>query len=152
MTTQGRKCGTCTACCTVIPIPELSKRANVTCKFVQANQCSIYPNRPKCCRGFFCEWIDGELPEGARPDISGVVIQLNVIADTMVMGAHMWEVHPHALNGRIARRARKKFLAKKLPVVLYPLVGAISVLVPKGTRPLVFDFDQEGRKIETRYV
>ena len=150
MTKEKRVCGTCTACCTVIAIPELSKRSNVTCKFVQDSRCSIYPCRPRCCSGFSCEWLDGRGTNSERPDISGVVIQQNLIGQTGIEGVHMWEVHQCALSWPAAQRAQKEFIARKIPVVLYPKIGGITILIPKGTMVFAGDMDQERRKI--RYV
>jgi hypothetical protein len=67
-----RKCGPCTACCTVMEVKELGKAPNQSCKHA-CNGCAIYPTRPNSCRIYRCAWQLGfGLPDD-RPDKIGVV-------------------------------------------------------------------------------
>lgn len=72
----GRECGTCTACCSALPIHELSKPARQACLHVGRGGCGQYEQRPASCREFFCGWMRGELPadERYRPDQLGVLV------------------------------------------------------------------------------
>ena len=54
----GRVCGTCTLCCKVAGVLELSKPMGVWCRHCQRNGgCSIYDTRPASCRSFHCQWL-----------------------------------------------------------------------------------------------
>src|SRR5579862_5149950 len=72
---SGRECGGCTACCTVLAVPELHKGMYRHCTHVSRQGCSIYPQRPRSCRAWSCQWRLGEI-DGARPDQSGVLVNL----------------------------------------------------------------------------
>lgn len=75
-----RTCGDCTLCCVVMPVREITKRANVRCEYLRGLLsinggvgCSIYRDRPFGCRTFNCMWLKGA-DAGARPDQSHLVI------------------------------------------------------------------------------
>jgi hypothetical protein len=68
-----RKCGRCTVCCSCFYIVELAKPQWVDCKHICNSQCGIYPERPKSCREFRCQWLHGLFTEDDRPDRLGVV-------------------------------------------------------------------------------
>jgi hypothetical protein len=73
-----RQCGSCTACCRVLPIrtPELEKSSHVLCAHCEDGVgCRIYERRPKLCREYHCGWrLLDALPEAWRPDESGVFV------------------------------------------------------------------------------
>lgn len=54
-----RSCGTCTACCTRLVIPEIDKPFGVPCQFLRTDQpgCRIYERRPETCSGYSCLWL-----------------------------------------------------------------------------------------------
>jgi|GEM_PF-871960 len=74
-----RRCGSCTACCTVLAIIELHKPARWACDHVNCQGCGIYEDRPSSCREFNCAWLRNEIPgdtsrdESLRPDRLGVM-------------------------------------------------------------------------------
>lgn len=77
---MGGKCGSCTACCRVFAIPELSKPAGKWCQNCAIGEgCIIYDRRPSMCVDFACFWLEsfdqipGGLPIEARPDKCKVV-------------------------------------------------------------------------------
>jgi hypothetical protein len=74
----GRDCGACNACC-VVPVidgPELTKLSGSVCRHSKGG-CDIYDTRPVVCRRFFCGWRRMALiPEGWRPDRSGVFVTM----------------------------------------------------------------------------
>lgn len=69
-----RECGPCTACCTAMGVPELSKAPGTTCSSVCATGCGVYKTRPQSCRDFQCVWLQGALEDEHRPDKTGVVL------------------------------------------------------------------------------
>lgn len=80
-TARWRRCAGCTACCTVMGIPDLSpefedcKHIDVRPKGQLVAGCGIYKDRPDDCRDFQCLWLQGlpMLEDGDRPDMLGVV-------------------------------------------------------------------------------
>jgi hypothetical protein len=72
---RGRKCGSCTLCCTLLPVVSLDKGANTRCRHQSWKGCRIYPDRPFECRFFSCRWlIDESAGKMRRPDKTGYVI------------------------------------------------------------------------------
>lgn len=62
----GRSCGSCTLCCKVVGVAELSKPPGTWCPHCdRAKGCTIYETRPTDCRTFFCHWM---LETGLGPD------------------------------------------------------------------------------------
>ena len=72
---KSRKCGKCTACCTVLGVPELEKKHQTPCVYEKTDSCgcSIYDDRPATCKGFYCAWRLGLGTYDDRPDKIGVV-------------------------------------------------------------------------------
>jgi len=74
------KCGTCTACCEVFEIKELSKPVNTLCSNCTGEGCGIHGKHPDECKQFECEFIRGGWKnELLRPDKSGVIISWDAI-------------------------------------------------------------------------
>lgn len=77
--TPVRKCGPCTACCTVMAVHELEKDLYEPCPHLCAKGCGIYADRPASCRTFECQWlrglleVDGSIDPALRPDACGVI-------------------------------------------------------------------------------
>jgi hypothetical protein len=72
---DGRQCGECTACCTVLAVAELHKPARWACDYVDCTGCAVYQIRPPTCRQFHCLWLRGAIAGGEefRPDRLGVL-------------------------------------------------------------------------------
>lgn len=76
----GRQCGSCTLCCTLIPVEELRKPSGKPCQFqrhgsVGKGGCRIYARRPISCRYWSCRWLfDSATAELRRPEKSHYVI------------------------------------------------------------------------------
>jgi hypothetical protein len=72
----GKSCGSCTLCCSVLEIEELSKPAGPLCGTCVAGAgCAIYAVRPQVCRDFECEWLmSRELARQFRPDLIGAIL------------------------------------------------------------------------------
>ena len=79
-TTAKRECGGCTACCTLVPVYEISKPANTKCKYQYFKGCRLYHDKtamPMGCQLWSCRWLanddTGDLP---RPDRAHYVIDI----------------------------------------------------------------------------
>lgn len=84
-----RSCGPCSACCTTSPVESdplldavtVFKPAHTRCPHQGVGDspargcCSVYERRPKCCKVYRCEWLDGAGGDDERPDLSGVIIE-----------------------------------------------------------------------------
>ena len=72
-----RSCGTCTLCCKTYANHELKKPEATWCVHARKKAgCAIHDKRPVECRAFSCMWLMGMLPEDARPDKVGVVLDV----------------------------------------------------------------------------
>ena len=123
----GRSCGECSACCTVMGVPDDpkpkagwengQKEPWEPCGHVcdsPEGRCGIYANRPRTCRGFVCGWLEGLGSEDHRPDLSGVVLVSN--ADrTMVQVMEVWE---GAARERLGKQLADQMLGRGLPVIV----------------------------------
>jgi hypothetical protein len=72
-----RTCGECFRCCVAFGIPELQKYQDQSCRHLDGKnptaRCSIYGDRPVCCRDYLCLWREGHFDEDDRPDKSGII-------------------------------------------------------------------------------
>lgn len=105
-------CGTCTTCCTILPIPELDKPAGVPCKHLTAQGCGIYDDRPQLCKDFLCGYRRVDMAPRMRPDRAGFMMrtQDTGFGKSLVMYVFK-EIDPKA-----NKKARQ--MAKKLRVHL----------------------------------
>jgi hypothetical protein len=89
-------CGSCTMCCKIMGVEEISKPVDTWCASCDKGQgCRVYDTRPTSCREFECVWLwtqknaaaQGEEPmhEALRPDRSKVVIDFSTDLTTMVV-------------------------------------------------------------------
>lgn len=84
----GRSCGSCTACCTQVPVrleDGQVKPANIRCRHLRASQrCSVYAARPLDCRAWSCRWLFDQAAEGLRrPDRGGYIV--DPMLDTILL-------------------------------------------------------------------
>lgn len=72
----GRKCSACQLCCWLVPVDSLKKAAATRCEHQRTGQgCSIYEQRPNCCRVWTCRWLAyADTPGMRRPDKCHYVI------------------------------------------------------------------------------
>jgi hypothetical protein len=75
---EGRACGTCTLCCKLFPVPELSKAAGRWCPHVeQGSGCAIHASRPQVCRAFHCQWLyNADLGPEWKPERAKFVLSI----------------------------------------------------------------------------
>jgi hypothetical protein len=76
---MNRRCGDCTLCCRLLPIPTLDKPANQRCTHQGRRGCEVYhkPGFPAECGVWSCRWLVDEETEGLRrPDRSGYVVDI----------------------------------------------------------------------------
>lgn len=75
---SGRVCGSCSLCCSLLPVAALAKPANTKCEHQKfAKGCRIYHARglPRECRVWSCRWLTREGTQGMRrPDRAHYVI------------------------------------------------------------------------------
>ena len=87
-----RSCDECSACCTVLEVPELGLSEGQGCQHQCADGCGVYMGRPKVCREYECTWLVGMGPDDERPDALGIVF--SVTADetygVMLMASEVW--------------------------------------------------------------
>jgi hypothetical protein len=103
-TNPDKQCGTCTACCSSIPVSEIGLLPYTRCHYLRAPfdpkiGCSIYADRPISCRNWSCVWLSSELPDELRPDRCGIVI--DPVADLIRVNGvdtpcvHIWVMRGH---------------------------------------------------------
>lgn len=71
-----RRCGSCTACCTVLGVVALAKPEHTPCVHARGHGgCGVYASRPAECSAYACAWLSGSvnLPAEDRPDRVGII-------------------------------------------------------------------------------
>lgn len=74
---MSRRCNSCQACCTIVPVRAIEKPANTRCKHQRFGKgCAIYAHRQIDCALWQCGWLAELSGTGflRRPDIAGWVI------------------------------------------------------------------------------
>jgi hypothetical protein len=111
-------CGSCTACCRVFAIPQLSKPAGNWCHHCDIGVgCKIYERRPTTCQEFECLWLQARsrddirdhLPEELRPDRSKVVF--HPTTDPEVMSATTMPGSPDAWKRKPVKKLIDRMVA-----------------------------------------
>lgn len=74
-----RRCGSCTLCCKLLPVPPLNKPANQRCVHQSSKGCRVYHRLdkgfPHECGLWSCQWlIEADTSSLHRPDRAGYVI------------------------------------------------------------------------------
>src|SRR5215469_7273582 len=84
-------CGSCTLCCKLLGVKELSKPDGIWCEFCKKGEgCTIYVNRPESCREFKCGYLINALPEEFRPDR----VKMVITGTSKEIEAHIVHVDP----------------------------------------------------------
>lgn len=75
---MSRRCGECTLCCKLLPVPEFDKLAGVRCAHQRSHKgCAVYGHHPLSCRVWSCVWLsDPDAADLSRPDRARYVIDI----------------------------------------------------------------------------
>lgn len=131
---SGRYCDSCTACCTALGVPELSKPPGARCEklaeaLVQVSGvagvyehgsrwgCGVYATRPASCRQFDCLWLQGDFAVDERPNVVGVVMSLTMPVSTKPYHKQRliaYESFPGAFDSAPARAFLRRYSANKI--------------------------------------
>lgn len=116
---KDRFCGSCSECCTVLAVEEISKPADVPCQFLVPSNgqgcCGVYDDQPPHCRRFKCGWLVGNFPQKFRPDRIGLVV---FKTDSEVgKGIMIAESRPGALGSAAAKRIQEEVEAAGMLVI-----------------------------------
>jgi len=118
------ECVTCTACCTLLDVPWMDKKAGEQCRYCD-NGCTIHETKDARCREFNCAYAQMEQVNIAmRPDKCGVIFE-KVEDDIMVGTLDTNGTSFPFLQGQV-----KEFLKEGLNAVLI-----------KGGQPTVYHQD-----------
>lgn len=76
---MARTCGDCQVCCFMYTVSAIRKEAHTPCPEACESGCRLYasPHRPRLCVTYQCGWLRGVGFAGDRPDLSGVLYQVN---------------------------------------------------------------------------
>ena len=135
----GRSCGTCSLCCKVYTIKELSKPAGRWCVHrVRGSGCGIHPDRPRSCRDFFCSWlVDPNLGPEWKPEVCRFVLSADAthraIMVTVDPGRPLaWKREPYYA---VLKQFSEVFFRIDQKV-LVNLNGHITVILPDRDAPI----------------
>jgi hypothetical protein len=114
-TVPGRSCGACTLCCKVMGIVALGKPMGVWCRHCSESGCTIYGERPRDCRVFYCAWLaTAALGEEWRPDRSKLVLAYELGGARIA--AYVDPDHPDAWRREPFYSALKQWARAPAPV------------------------------------
>lgn len=111
----GKDCGSCTACCSTVPVKEIGLDAFVRCPNLRSLPemtigCSIYQTRPRSCRTWSCSWLISDLPEKYKPSRVGIVLDptpdMVRVNGKDVAAAQIWVVPGHEEDWRTVEAVR----------------------------------------------
>jgi Fe-S-cluster containining protein len=129
----GRSCGTCSLCCKVLPVPELSKPAGQWCVHsAPGSGCAAHADRPLACRQFFCAWrLDPNLGPEWKPEVSRFVLSTEPAHGALVVTVDpgmplAWRRAPY--YARLKQLSELSFRQDRK--VLVSLRGHITVILP----------------------
>ena len=112
---EGRRCGTCSVCCSVLRVDELAKPAGRDCAHQRTEGgCAVHATRPPVCRGYHCLWLQGGLEDDERPDRTGGVVDLGSTGLGVRLTIH--EVRAGAFEDSSALRAIADRYREEMPV------------------------------------
>ena len=135
----GRSCGTCSLCCKLYPVRELSKPAGHWCiHAMRGRGCADHNHRPQACRQFFCSWrLDAALGPEWKPDIARFVLAADPLhrALTAMVDPGMptaWRRAPY--YSRLKQLSQRLFAEDTR--LLINVRGQITVVLPDREVPL----------------
>lgn len=96
-------CGSCTMCCKVLEIEEISKPRGQWCPECKPGTgCTVYDQRPVPCRTFECLWLQMQAKGGWQPRMrpDKVHVMFTVHPDQTSLIAHVDPARPDAFKGK----------------------------------------------------
>jgi Fe-S-cluster containining protein len=135
----GRSCGSCSLCCKLYPVRELSKPAGQWCVHsARGEGCADHTNRPQACRQFFCSWLtEASLGPEWKPETARFVLAadplhqaLTVMVDPGMPSA--WKREPY--YSRLRELSERLFGEDRR--LLVNVRGRITVVLPDRDVPL----------------
>lgn len=117
-----RSCDSCTSCCYNTRVLELNKPERVLCINCKDSACAIYENRPESCRSFSCAWLQGEMFDIQKPNLSGMMVENFGSFRFVMCGGDEWRNHLQALG---------VYIKKGIPVVIVTETNK-TILAPEG--------------------
>lgn len=124
---ESRRCGRCTACCTVLGVEETGKPHQTKCEHeVRHKGCAIYPTKPKQCSNFMCLWKMGFGTRKDAPDLIGVVLDVyqNDSDESVLRVSEVWA-------GALSQPRASALVSSLLPGAKY-----VQVSRPDGTQEI----------------
>lgn len=116
---EGRSCGECDQCCTIMAIKDTLNKPNYTpCQHLNVlnpeGHCGIYEDRPAACKGFKCLWLSGDFGRDIdRPDKLGLM----AVAFEAPMGRYIYAITLWAKSPEILKEPKIKYMLKKIAEV-----------------------------------
>lgn len=109
---DGRKCGSCSECCTVLEVHAVIRKPGYTrCEHAKrgsaTNCCKIYNTRPEPCALFTCGWLHGIGDKRDRPDKLGVLFTTEHHDDLGGRVLFVWETRRDARKSQRVRYVLK---------------------------------------------
>ena len=148
-----RECGSCTACCEVMIVPELNKPAHKMCQYADGG-CTMYQDRPPTCKDWNCLWLRGEFRDRDRPDKIGFVPWLmpnSLLREWGHTVVAFRELKEGATVLAAAEKIIKKYNRNKISVVVIRRDSGRAFYPAKGFAPTMRrSFDREDVKYTER--
>lgn len=139
-----RDCGSCSACCFLLSVPEVKKPACIWCAHASRPHggCQIYEDRPQECVDYKCLWLVSQTrrPEermipDTRPDRSKVMFHDAYAYDVEkknTVYVHVFPGHPQAWRQEPIYDHIK--MMKSRGVTIHILIGDNTIILePDGT-------------------
>ncbi len=137
----GRECGTCSLCCTLLRVDELTKLGGTDCVHQRPEGgCGIYERRPGVCRGYRCAWLQGHFEAEDRPDNIGAVLDFVSQGEQPMLQVHL--AHADAFEGSPRLREIAERQRVSLPV---RIVDADDVMDPERPFRVLLAHGEEHR-------
>ena len=124
MSKKNRRCGSCSACCEVLPIEEVSSPRYTRCEHQRGsyNCCSIYDERPSFCSTFKCAWLHGHFSIADRPNKIGCFVTSDRSSDFGDFLSFR-EIYPSSLHSQRVNALINRCLKNKINIVLIYVNG-----------------------------
>ena len=71
-----RTCESCSLCCYLLGVKQFEKPSGVWCRHCRPGDggCTIYPDRPRDCHWYECEWLQGMVGDEWFPQRAHIVL------------------------------------------------------------------------------